>query len=248
MPMNDTLKALWDAVGERVCADPRTSEKRMRMVFDRIAPALFANADVALGLPIYRDVEFNTVKALVDLVYVGGLQPLLYQNFEISCSREWIVQQAINLGFRRLLFLDSDTVVDMAGFTHLMETMDRTGAAMAAALVRRRFEPGAKPTTNAFVGTVGDMAALDDADIPSTLAPFPVHYVGLAAALLDLEQISKHEGPRFARRSEGLDQMSENWLFCRWLESKDLTFVVDPAVSTMHEIVTSHRYDPPKAP
>lgn len=243
--MSNELHDLVDDFAVKLKADPNVTPERLQKVLVRAALQV-RNADVAVAMPVYREIGVRTAIGLADLVHVAGLQPLIQQGFEVACSREYLVDLAIKLGFKRLLFLDSDTYIGLAGYARLSEMMDRHRPAVLGAIVRRRGAPGAPLATNAFLGTTGDMRPVIDDDIPSTLVPFPVHYVGLAAALLDLAQIGQFPGPRFARRAEGYDMMSENWLFARWCEAHELDVLADPAVVTEHWIDTAHTWEPPK--
>lgn len=195
-----------------------------------------------------RSVVQETLQAVAGMACDLGLLPQTVQGFEIASNREWLLNRFIEGGFRQLLFLDSDTVIEERGLFQLIKTMREHDAAMVSTLVFQRFI-GAEGTYNAFrEGGEGEPAhvALTRADLPSTLVAFPVSYCGLAAALLDLEKIKAHEGPRFRRRIDGDKQYNEDISFCDWLRERDLTFVVDPKVATLHCVQHRFAYMPPE--
>lgn len=239
------LLKIWNTHGEKLLSDEKVLERLdVRTLLEMLNRIGGSNPEVALAMPIYRNVEAETLNVMMDLVYTAGLRALTAVSFEVTNNREVLIDTAYRLGYKRLLFLDSDTVVDVEGFKQLMETMDRTEVSMVAALVRRRAPSINGVAYNAFMGEMGDMRPVLPDDLPTTGVAFPVFYVGLAVALLDLTKICRYPGPRFARKAEGYQHFSEDLLFCRWLEGHELEFLVDPKVRTAHVLATVFQHPP----
>lgn len=242
--MDDTQKAqsraLWEKVGKLVIDAPdlpeRVTPERLAKALSRFIVTLPAT-DLALAIPCKRTCEEETLSAAMHLCHEAGLRGISVHSFEIANNREYLVQTAIRAGCDRLLFLDSDTVIDAKALWQLMRTMDRTGAAVVAGLCKMRDTL----QYNAFFGDdPGPYKQCEKSDIPTTGVAFPVHHVGLAVSLLDLVQIGRVKPPRFCRKAEGLEHWGEDQMFCMWLRHHGLDLVVDPKVSTIH--VTDHMF------
>lgn len=198
--------------------------------------------DAVIGIPTYRHVEPQAYRAVFELTNEFGLKVLCCDSFEVASNREWIVEQAVKAGFKRLLFLDSDTAVQPAGVIRIFDTLTKTRAAMIAALVPRR--PGRDAGYNAVLGDDVDNRLFAVTDIPQTFSAVPVHFVGLAVAALDLKAVGAVPGPRFARTAQGFTHIGEDLYFCRWLRNHDLDFYVDPGVRTQHICPVPLTHDP----
>lgn len=199
-------------------------------------------ADVGVAVPCApgRSVVEETLTCVSNLAFNYGMAPAAAQSFEIANNRESLLDGFIAAGFRRLLFLDSDTVVEPRGVEQLMSTMDRWRSAMVAALVPQRFT-GGQGEYNAFLRNgAGGVDVVKKEHLPASLTAFPVNSCGLACALLDLEQIKEKPGPRFRRIAEGHKHYGEDIAFCDWLRKNELDFVVDPKVATLHCV--NHRF------
>jgi len=232
-----TLQSLWDAYGREIFADQahlkRMDPEWFKAYLDRFKVTL-PFAGLGLAIPCKREVMQETLSTAMSICGDLGITGLSQHGFEVATNREALVNRFISMGFSRLLFLDSDTVVTNDGIKQLMDSMDSTGAAVMAALVKIR-------ETNEYNACLGEdddglhiKVTVDN--MGSSGSPFPVSHGCLAVAILDLEKIKKHPSPRFQRRVDGKIHYGEDQLFCRWLKMKDLDIWVDPKVQTVHVV------------
>lgn len=243
-----TFLSAWTALGEAL-ADrlPATlNEARLKRVLERVMPNL-AHAHVALGIPCRRDALQETLATAMSLNFDLGIEGLSNHSFEVASNREALVKSAIEMGFDRLLFLDSDNVVGGVGFARLMETMDQTGAALVAAPVEVRTNDHSV-LYNVWLGGGDHIKQMDPDDVPMTFTPFPAHHCGLAVSLLDLVQLKRFKGPRFGRWVAGMDHKGEDQIFCEYLRANKLEFIIDPAPTTGHLFEKMHVYPGAAAP
>lgn len=244
---SDSFIAAWKEFGNKLSGNAELikglTPLGLAKSLSRLSETLLFS-DVALGIPTKRDCEEETLQSAMALCFQAGIQGFSVHSFEVANNREFLVDKCINSGFRRMLFLDSDTVVDVNGVKQLMSTMDRTRASVVAALVKVR-ESG---EYNAWIeDSEGNPVQIKKDQIPTTGVAFPVHHCGLAVALLDLEQIRKIPSPRFARKAEGFKHWGEDQLFAMVVRRNDMELVVDPKVTTIHvtEHLYAHQWKPP---
>ena len=248
MATSDEQKAqfrqAWQAAGEAVLASPRIDGREIEQILRggiaRAASGLL-NIGIGIGIPCApgRSTVEETLGCVSRLAYDYGYCPQTVQSFEVANNREHLVEKFINSGFKRMLFLDSDTVVEQKGIEQLMETMDRSRVAMVAAVVPQRYTGTAEYNVFLDDGNGGNIVMMRE-HLPSTGVAFPAKAVGLAVALLDLDKIKEVSGPRFKRVAEGKAHYGEDIAFCAWLTKHELDFLVDPKVRTIHCV--QHRF------
>ena len=232
------LKKLWDQFGEKIFSDPiytkRLTPEWFNLYLERFIDQI-QYCGVGLGIPCKREVVQETLATAMMLTGNKGILGMSNHGFEVAANREGLVNFFIEKGFSRMLFLDSDTVIDEPGLKQLMDSMDATGAAVMSALVKIRETNG---EYNACIGHEDDgrHIKVTTENMGETGAPFPVEHGCLAVALLDLEQIKKHPGPRFQRVFDGRKHLGEDQLFCRWIQKNSLELWVDPKVQTVHVV------------
>jgi hypothetical protein len=237
--------------GEVLMADGRLDDDDLAEIAIRGLPRLVRSlpgTSIGLAVPCApgRSTVEETLSCVGKLAFDFGLHPLTQQSFEVANNRELLLDAFIAAGFRYLLFLDSDTVIEGKGVWQLKDTMERHRVAMVSALVPQRYTAGAGEYNAFLEGNEGEpLITVKREHIPSTLVPFPVKYCGLAAALLDLDKIKQFEGPRFVRVAKGHQHSGEDIFFCNWLTEKGLDFYVDPKVTTVHCVQHRFMYAPP---
>lgn len=241
-------------------ADGDLSEQDGQDALKRLVPRLgkaIRNVGVGVAVPCApgRSVVEETLACVArGLAFDCGISPLTKQSFEVANNREWLLHLFVTAGYRKLVFIDSDTVIDEKGVVQLLETMDKWKAAMVSALVHQRYV-AADGVFNAFLRDGEDkIQPVLRKDIPQSLTAFPVEYCGIAAAVIDLDQIravnveiEKRDGKKptwFKRQADGFEHYSEDVHFCRMLKERGLDFVVDPKVETMHMIQHRFQYSP----
>ena len=148
------------------------------------------------------------------------------QSCHIDPSRNEIVRLALEHDCDRLLMMDADVGVAYPhnALAHLMARMDETGAAAVGSVVLRR-----TGTPNVF----------DSGES-----------VGTGLMLVDLHQIRRIDGNWFTRRTslDGAEvTVTGDVAFCRLLQSRGLTVVVDDALPTVHVGEALHQFSPPEA-
>jgi hypothetical protein len=242
-------------LGEEEISDQDAHQAILRLI-PRWKKSLH-NAGIGVAIPCApgRSVTEETLACVAKgLACDLGLTPLTVQSFEIANNREHLLKFFLDAGYHKLLFLDSDTVIDVKGLDMLVETMARWDAAMVAALVFQRYV-ASDGVYNAFIlDADGRHKPLLRADLPQSLTAFPVEFCGLACALLDLDKIrnvaqtvEKETGEKikwFRRVAEGFEHAGEDVAFCGKLKEHNLDFVVDPRVSTIHAIQHRFLYSP----
>lgn len=251
--ITDEKRAELRAAFAALADDPKITEQDVDDLLRRGVPRFqraVKNIGLGVGVPCGpgRSITEETLSATAKgLAYDNGITPLTVQSFEIANNREHLLHTFAEAGYRQMLFLDSDTVVDDKGVALLQETMERWDAAMVSAPVFQRYV-GAEGQFNAFLRDENDKyVPVTRKDIPQSLTAFPVEFCGLAVALLDLTKIKEHPGPRFKRVAEGFQHFGEDIAFCRWLKERELTFVVDPRVTTLHSVNHRFQYSPQTA-
>lgn len=255
--------AAWDATGRKLVEDPRLLPRTLELLkaagLPRLLNALPAMG-VGLAIPAKDVVRQETLLSINELVHWNGLTPATVQGFEIANNRQQLLDQFLKSGFRRLLFLDSDTMLDGRGFWQLMDTMDRLRATAISALVPMRYTGGAETSEyNAYLEMdFQRYIPVTREHLPRTLTPFPVHHCGMACILIDLDQIRaglqrgpKNEGAReddfcFRRFAEGpTKHVGEDTYFTgQWLRDHDLDLYVDPKVAAVHVLPQRLAYIP----
>lgn len=242
--------AHWKVTGEQILNHPEIGEWEIDSIIARNlpqTPRIFSATGVGVAVPCApgRSTVEETLSAVSKLAFEFGLRPEAVQSFGIGNNREKLVRTFIDAGYRRLLFLDSDTYVDGEGFWQLMRTMSRWGAAVVGALVIQRYTGELNAFEEDSTAPSGYRPVRKE-DIPSSLTAFPVPFVGLACALLDLEQIRMHPAPRFKRVEEGDRHLGEDVWFCKWVKDNGMDVIIDPKVSTLHCVQHRFGYMPPK--
>lgn len=154
---------------------------------------------------------------------VGDLET---QSCHIDPSRNAIVLLAIEHQCDRLLMMDADVGVSgqVVALEHLMRRMEETGAAAVGSVVLKRS---------------GEPNVFDDGKS-----------VGTGLMLLDLTQLGRINGGWFQRRTsiDGTEvTVTGDIAFCRLLQSRGLTVVVDDALPTVHVGEALHQFSPPVA-
>jgi len=250
--VKDQLRVMIDAARDALLNDPALDDRDGEDLVTTGVQRTFAglrNTGLVVATPCSpsRPMTQETYDAVSrGLAFDHGVLPISIQSFEVTNNREKLVEAAIRSGFRKLLFLDADTVCDWKGVAQLLETMRQQGAALVAALVFQRYI-GNEGIFNAFVETGEEEpkhAALTRKDMPTTLTAFPVAYCGLACALIDLDQVKTVEAPWFKRVAHGNRHYGEDVHFCLRLREHDLGVFVDPKVATVHCVPHRFQYEP----
>lgn len=237
---------LWKKYGEEILNPEvlkRATPEWFRLYLDRFKSSL-SYIGVGLGVPCKREVMQETLSTSMAICGNLGITGLSNHNFEVATNREILVDKFIQMGFSRMLFLDSDTVIAEEGVKQLMNSMDATGAAVMAALVKIR-------ETNEYNACLGEddegrHIKVTPDNMGETGSPFPVSHGCLAAAIIDLDKIKQYPGPRFQRRVDGRIHYGEDQLFCMWLKKNELDIWADPKVTTVHVVpmYLGHKWPP----
>lgn len=243
------LKQLWELAGQDIFSNPdllrRMDVEWFKSYLDRFKATL-PYAGLGLAIPCKREVMEETLASAMAICGNLGVPGQSRHAFEIATNREELVNRFIDRGFKRLLFLDSDTVLSEDGVGQLMDSMDRTGAAVMAALVKIR----ESNEYNACLGEdeEGKHIKVTVDNMGETGTPFPASHGCLAAAILDLEKIKQFPSPRFQRKVDGKIHFGEDQLFCMWLKRNELDIWIDPKVSTIHVVpmYLGHKFPPKK--
>lgn len=205
---------------------------------------------IALCMPLDQPPAAHAIAAAMRLCNEAGLRGFSARGQTPATTRELLLMAAIEAGCDRALFLGHDSVIDRQGLWQLMATMERTEAAVVSALTRVPVAPPAPPNAlSAFVGHEGAVRRMTTEDVTVSGAPFPVHHLdGIVAMLLDLDQIKRFASPRFSSKTEGMNVITEDEAFAKWLDMHSLEMVVDPKVSTARvgEQLYGWRWEPPK--
>lgn len=243
------LKKLWDQAGAEIFSDDKLLQRVNAEWFDAYLKRFKGTlrfTGLGLGIPCKREVMEETLASAMSITSNLGVTGISAHSFEVATNRETLVDRFIKMGFSRMLFLDSDTVITDEGVAQLMDSMDATGAAVMAALVKIR----ESNEYNACLGEddEGRHIKVTYDNMGETGSPFPVSHGCLAAAIIDLDKIKKFPGPRFQRRVDGRIHYGEDQLFCMWLKKNELDIWADPKVTTVHVVpmYLGHRFPPIK--
>lgn len=233
--MKEDLQKVWDAAAGDIPEE--TSPQELGTALTRFMVTLPAFR-AGLAMPTTGTCEEPSLNAAMSLCFEVGLRGRALQGPNMAVAREALVDGFIKAGdCSRLLFLDPNVVIDGTGFWELMVAMDKTKAAVTAALVRTQSEH-----YNAVLGEGADQSFVTEADIPVSGTPFPVTGIGLGAALLDLTQIASKPGPRFGLRTEGYEAVDEETVFNKWLQHHELQAFAVPSVRNIRYASLGYRH------
>lgn len=195
---------------------------------------------IGIGLPMVMSVGAKVVPGLMALSFeVGkaGYELIIYSTdrmYPYHRSREHIINEALVGECHRLLFVDSDCVVQYKSFVRLMETMDDAKAVMVAGHSYRR----GWPFTNVWSIDYGREKGVMQVDCkPNAVVPMEIHGAGFSCNLIDLEWVKEMIRPPYftlGTEEEG-GAAGEDWRFCKKIRDAGGRIMGDPRVRSGHE-------------
>jgi hypothetical protein len=230
----EQFKTAWNELGKQLFDNEKLVENletgRLVEAVGKLAIAL-PYGKIGVGVLITDKPSYETFNAALSLSTMG-VAVKVSRLLNDCNNREWLVNEHIKAGYERLLLLDGDCVIDARGFHRMMDTMDRTAAAMVCALTPVRNGQGLAAWEDHDEDS-NNLVQVKRESIPRSGVAFNVAHCSMAVSLLDLTKIKAIRSPRFRAKSEGEATWTTDELFCRTLKENNLDFVVDPQVTTI---------------
>lgn len=189
-----------------------------------------------IAIPCMDMMHTDFVRSLTGLRHRGETQITFSQSSLVYDSRNKLTEAAIDGGFDRILWLDSDMVFAPETEEQLHTDLD-AGAEMVSALCFTRVEP-IKPTCYKYLGMDRDPAgnrlprAESFLDYPQDRV-FPVEGCGLAACMMTVDLLKR------ARETYGLpfspmNGFGEDFSFCLRAREMQTAILCDSRIKVGH--------------
>ena len=190
-----------------------------------------------IGVPCFDMVHEDFAESMIDLLKPEGTRYTVVRNTLVHDARNIIAANAIEAGFERVMWIDSDMKLPRDALVKLAADMDETGADLISGLYFTRRYPKIKPV--AFKRTWYDVK--DDGSI-STGADFFLDYpeglseieaAGMGCCLMTVDLI-KRVGENFGSPFQPLESMGEDIAFCIRAKKLGARMLLDSRVKCGH--------------
>ena len=190
-----------------------------------------------IGVPCFDMVHEDFAESMLDLIKPPGTSYTVVRNTLVHDARNIIAANAIEAGFDRVMWFDSDMRIPRDALVKLAADMDETGADLISGLYFTRRYPKIKPV--AFKKTWYDVQ--DDGSV-KTGAEFYTDYpeglsvieaAGFGCCLVTVD-LMKRVGQEFGSPFQPLEHMGEDMAFCLRAKKLGAKMLLDSRVKCGH--------------
>lgn len=190
-----------------------------------------------IAVPCFDMVHADFMESLVNLRKPPETAWTMVKNTLIHDARNIIAANAIEAGFDRVMWFDSDMVFKPDTLLKLLEDMDRTGADLVSGLYFTRRPPNIKPVAFSRLwykeidGGI-DTGAENFMDYPENDV-VPIEAVGFGCCLTSV-RLLKDVAERFGSPFDHIPTMGEDMAFCHRSRQLGAMLLLDTGVKCGH--------------